>query len=115
MRTSRCAHGVRAAVRRLIIGWVYPDTTSNLRHQLSWACPQLNPFQVLADTLYITDQYANAQRGERLHMGLTMDKYDLTNNDSMLLSQLMQRILDDKRCTLGYEINYNIREYNILV
>ena len=30
-------------------------------------------------------------------MGLTLDKFDLTNNDSMLLSQLMQRILDDKR------------------
>jgi hypothetical protein len=26
-----------------------------------------------------------------------MSKYELTNNDSMLLSQLMQKILDDKR------------------
>ncbi len=43
------------------------------------------------------DQNGNAQRGERLRMGLTLDKYDLTNNDSMLLSELMQRILDDKR------------------
>lgn len=43
------------------------------------------------------NQNGNAQRGERLHMGLTMDKFELTNNDSMVLSELMQKILDDKR------------------
>ena len=95
MRAGRCADGVRAALRRLIIGWVYPDPTHAVTTSWPWS------FHATSNPVRYTlqpDQHTNAHRGERLHMGLTMDKYDLTNNDSMLLSQLMQRVLDDKRC-----------------
>jgi hypothetical protein len=39
------------------------------------------PFAPLHSPPY---QNGNAQRGERMHMELTMDKYDLTNNKSKI-------------------------------